>query len=45
MGVAVQVHGDREGGDVRREALAVDREGRDPAAVARGADTGRVDLL
>ncbi len=45
MGVAVEVHGHREGGDVRRVALDVYRQCRLRSAVARRADAGRVDLL
>ena len=45
MRVAVEVDGDREGGDVGRVALDVHRERRLGAAVARRADAGSVDLL
>src|SRR5215217_6896772 len=44
-GVTVEIYGDREGGDVGREALHVHRERRHGAAVSCGADACRVDLL
>src|SRR5215203_6100428 len=45
MGVAVEVDGDREGGDVGWEALDMDREGRLRAAVSGWSDASGVDPI
>jgi hypothetical protein len=45
VGVAVEVDGDREGGDVGGEALDVDSERSLRAAVAGGSDACGVDLI